>query len=121
MLKDRDTSSPEMKYDKLTERFLSLVENNYREHRSLDYYASALERNPKYLSRHLKDQTGINATDWIDKCVILDAQARLLSSDIPVREISENLGFPSQSFFGKYFKRVTGLSPSEFRERGAGV
>jgi len=102
-------------YGKLTEDFLTLVEREYRNHRQLDYYARELGRNAKYLSRHIKEETGRNATDWIDQCVILDAEAQLLSTKKTILEISESLGFSSQSFFGKYFKRVNGVSPKEFR------
>ncbi len=115
LLKKQDGTSPTRTYGKLTEEFLSLVEKRYREHRRLDYYASELGRSVKYLSRHIKEDTGQNATDWIDRCVILDAEAQLLSTNRTVLEISDSLGFPSQSFFGKYFKRVKGMSPKEFR------
>lgn len=116
-LKTRGGSSSHKEYNKLTEDYLALVERMYREHRQLNYYAYILNRSTKYLSRHIKEETGVNATDWIDKCVILDAEAQLISTNNTIREISESLGFPTQSFFGKYFKRVTGLSPSEFREK----
>lgn len=107
----------ETRFGTLTEAFLKLVETHYREERRLDFYAGALSRSVKYLSGHIKAETGVNASDWIDKCVILDAQAQLLSSNRSVREISESFGFPSQSFFGKYFKRITGTSPTEFRRQ----
>ena len=114
-LKMQDEGAPGNGYDKLTEEFLKRVETEYREHRRLDHYASSLHRSVKYLSHHIKTKTGINASDWIDKCIILDVQAQLLSTNRSIREISESLGFPSQSFFGKYFKRITGISPKEFR------
>ncbi len=116
-LKTKDDSSSHSEYNVLTENFLALVEREYREHRQLEYYASALNRSVKYLSRHIKEETGVNATDWVDKCVIMDAEAQLLSTKNTIQEISASLGFPSQSFFGKYFKRVTGMSPSEYREK----
>jgi len=99
--------------------FLAMVENEYRSQRRLDYYADKLGRNVKYLSRHIKEETGHNATDWIDRCVILDAQAQLLSTKKTILEISDTLGFSSQSFFGKYFKRVAGVSPKEYRQNAS--
>jgi len=117
LLQKQGGTSPSGSYGRLTEAFLALVENNYRKQRRLNYYADALGRNVKYLSRHIKDETGQGATDWIERCVILDAEAQLLSSNKTILEISDSLGFPSQSFFGKYFKRVTGLSPKEFRAK----
>jgi len=119
-LKKQDGALLQKRYGSLTEDFLVLVEREYRQHRQLDYYASELKRSVKYLSRHIKEETGLNATDWIDRHVILDAQAQLLSSKKTILRISESLGFPSQSFFGKYFKRVTGQSPKEFRNTARG-
>jgi AraC family transcriptional activator of pobA len=117
LLKKKEGALHPKSYGRLTEDFLGLVEREYREHRQLDYYASELKRSVKYLSRHIKEETGQNATDWIDRHVILDAQAQLLSTKNTIQKISESLGFPSQSFFGKYFKRVTGQSPKEFRKQ----
>ena len=62
------------------------------------------------------EATGRSATDWIERCVIMDAKAQLSSTQKRVSEISDDLNFASPSFFGKYFKRLTGLSPRDFRE-----
>jgi len=115
LLKEHEGSTVDGSYGKLTEEYLSLVERDYRGHRQLAYYAGIMGRSVKYLSRRIKEETGQNATDWIDKCVLLDAEAQLLSTGRTILEISDSLGFPSQSFFGKYFKRLTGLSPKAFR------
>ena len=117
MLSQQQGVGPAGPYGRLTEDFLTLVEREYRDHRELDYYARRLNRNAKYLSRHIKEETGQTATDWIDKCVILDAEAQLLSTKQSILEISESLGFSSQSFFGKYFKRVKGVSPKEYKAK----
>ena len=117
MLSQQQGVGPVGPYGRLTEDFLTLVEREYRDHRELDYYARRLNRNAKYLSRHIKEETGQTATDWIDKCVILDAEAQLLSTKQSILEISESLGFSSQSFFGKYFKRVKGVSPKEYKAK----
>lgn len=66
-----------------------LVELEYRKHRDLGYYARRLDRNAKYLSRRIKEETGQTATDWIDKRVILDAEAQLLSTQQTILEVSE--------------------------------
>jgi len=100
----------------LVESFLNLVELEYRHQRSLDYYAKRLCKSTKYLSRIVTESTGRKATEWIERCVVMDAKAQLVSTRKRIVEISDDLGFPSQSFFGKYFKRVTGLSPRAYRE-----
>ena len=57
------------------------------------------------------------AAEWIDDYVTLEAKALLKSTNLTIQQISDELNFPSQSFFGKYFKRITGLSPKEYREK----
>jgi len=100
----------------LAESFLNLVEQEYRRHRDLSFYADRLCRSVKYLSRAIMESTGRNATDWIELCVIMDAKAQLISTGKRISEISDDLDFPSPSFFGKYFKRVVGVSPAAFRK-----
>lgn len=100
----------------LAERFLDMVETDYRSYRTLSYYADKLCKSPKYLSRVIMESTGKSATDWIERCVVMDAKAQLVSTHKRISEISDDLGFPSPSFFGKYFKRQTGLSPKAFRK-----
>lgn len=100
----------------LVSQFVTLVSENYRDHREMDFYADRMCLTSKYITTIVKAQSGRSATDWIERYVILDAQALLASSDLTVQQISQTLHFPSQSFFGKYFKRVTGMSPRGYRQ-----
>lgn len=95
--------------------FLELVQQHYREERLIQYYAGRLCITPKYLSKLVKDHTGRAAADWIEQHVILDARALLHSTDLSIQQIATTLNFPNQSFFGKYFKRATGVSPKQYR------
>ena len=95
--------------------FLELVQQHYREERLIQYYAGRLCITPKYLSKLVKDHTGRAATDWIEQHVILEARAMLQSTDLSIQQIATTLNFPNQSFFGKYFKRATGVSPKQYR------
>jgi len=101
---------------KLVEKFLNLVQLHFRDERSLEFYAGKLFLTPKHLSKVVKDNSGKTASDWIDNYVILEAKALLKSTDMTVQQISDRLNFPSQSFFGKYFKRLEGMSPSEYKK-----
>jgi AraC-like DNA-binding protein len=69
------------------------------------------------LSAVIKQTSNNGAADWIDECVLLQAKVLLNSSSLNIQQIADELNFPSQSFFGKYFKRLTGLSPKQYRER----
>lgn len=100
---------------RLTEKFLSLVQQNFKKERFLDFYAPKLEVSAKHLSRTVKDLTGFTAVEWIDRFVILEAKVLLKSTTMSIQQISDELNFPSQSFFGKYFKKHVGKSPKDFR------
>lgn len=102
----------------MVERFLELVHDNYRTERMIGFYADRICVTPKYLSKVVKEHTGRSAGEWIENHVILDARAMLQSSDMTIQQIAASLNFPNQSFFGKYFKRATGLSPKEYRRTG---
>lgn len=100
---------------RMSDRFLKLVQENFRSERFLGFYASRMEVTPKHLSRTVKAQTGYTAVEWIERFVILEAKVLLKSSNLNIQQIADELNFPSQSFFGKYFKKLTGMSPKEFR------
>lgn len=104
------------KQDILVEKFLNYAQTNYKEHRGLDFYADKLCLTPKYLSKVIKETSGKSANGWIDDYVTLEAKALLKSTNMTIQQISDELNFPSQSFFGKYFKRHTGKSPKEYRK-----
>jgi AraC-like DNA-binding protein len=55
--------------------------------------------------------------DWIDHYVVLELRVLLKNSTKTIKEITEELHFPNQSFLGKYFKEHVGVSPSEYRKR----
>ena len=103
--------------DEITTEFKRLVEQNYLQHRDLKFYAEQLGLTPKHISLTVKKSSGKSATEWIERYVIIDAISQLTSTDKAIKEIAYNLGFPSQSFFGKYFSRVVGVSPAEYRSR----
>lgn len=100
---------------RITEKFLSLVQQHFKKERFLEFYASELDVSSKHLSRTVKEATGFSAVDWIDRFVILEAKVLLKSTTMSIQQISDELNFTSQSFFGKYFKKHTGRSPKEFR------
>ncbi|MBR3826252.1 MAG: AraC family transcriptional regulator [Alistipes sp.] len=112
--KNHETKSYATK-NNIVERFIRLVEENYRQERLIGFYADKLCITPKYLSKLVKETTGRSAGEWIESHVILEARAMLQSSDMTIQQIATSLNFPNQSFFGKYFKRATGLSPKQYR------
>ncbi|MBO4993708.1 MAG: AraC family transcriptional regulator, partial [Alistipes sp.] len=63
-----------------------------------------------------KQNTGMTALEWIERYVVLYAKSSLSSTSMTIQQISDELCFPSQSVFGKYFKRVEGISPRAYRQ-----
>ncbi|GHU09232.1 AraC family transcriptional regulator [Alphaproteobacteria bacterium] len=104
------------KHGILGDNFLKYVQAHYKEQRDIGFYADKLCLTPKHLSKMMKKNSGKTASEWIDDYVILEAKALLKSTNMTIQQISDELNFPSQSFFGKYFKRCTGMSPSKYRE-----
>lgn len=97
------------------ERFISLVKTNYKEHRDVEYYAGRMNMTAKYMSTQIKCASGKSALQWIEEYVILDAKTQLASTMNSIQQICYDLNFPTQSFFGRYFKRATGMSPTAYR------
>lgn len=100
----------------LVGNFLKQVQLFHKEERKIEFYAGKLCLTPKYLSQTIKEHSGKSAAEWIDEYVVLEAKALLKSTNMTVQQISDELNFPSQSFFGKFFKRLTGLSPKTYRD-----
>ena len=107
----------ENRKEEVFEQFLRVLSETFRKERSVNYYANKLFLTSKHLSRVVKEISGKTAGEWIDDFVILEAKALLRSSERSIQEISEALHFANQSFFGKYFKHHTGMSPKEYRRQ----
>ena len=98
------------------ERFYESLIQSYQSERSVKFYADQLCLTPKHLSGVVKEISGKTVGEWIDELVILEAKALLNSSSMNIQEIADRLNFANQSFFGKYFKHYTGMSPKEYRK-----
>jgi AraC-like DNA-binding protein len=104
------------KHELLVDKFLKLVRENYKKHLCVKSYADILCITPKYLSRIVKENSGKSANEWIDEYILQEAKALLKSGNFTIQQVSDELNFPSQSFFGKYFKRHTGVMPSKYKK-----
>lgn len=96
-------------------QFTRLLNEHYKRERSVGFYARQLCITPKYLTTLIKRISGKSVSEWIDNYVILEAKTLLKYSNMSVQEIAYHLNFPNQSFFGSYFKRNTGMSPSQYK------
>lgn len=103
--------------EQIVRDYISLVFKHFDKERSVGWYASKLCITPTYLNVAVKDVRGVPASKIISDAVVLYAKSKLKSSSDTVQQISDSLNFPNASFFAKFFKRETGLSPTEYRER----
>lgn len=110
-----ELTSKAARKDEIVARFLQCVQENYREHRDLGFYAGELCLSLKYMSQVIFSQTGRHPSQWIKDYVILDAKTMLRSGLYTVQQVADELHFPNQSFFGKYFKEAVGVSPKKWK------
>lgn len=99
----------------IVNRFFLLLVEHHRDHRNVVFYADKMFLTPKYLTTLIKKKTGKNVLAWINESVIVSAKYMLKTTTKTVAEISDELNFPNPSFFGRLFKKVTGLTPVQYR------
>lgn len=102
--------------EELTLRFLNILNENLKKERSVQFYADALCLTSGHLSKVLKEISGKTANQLIDDAVIMEAKILLGNPSLSIAEVTNELQFSDQSFFGKFFKKHTGFSPTEFRK-----
>jgi AraC-like DNA-binding protein len=103
--------------EELVIRFSNLVSNNFREQHTVQFYADELNVTSKYLTKIVKEINGKTAGQIIDHYIILESKLLLEKPEHTISQVASLLNFSDQSVFGKYFKRITGISPKSFKTR----
>lgn len=102
---------------RVSARFHADIAKHFREHRDVGFYAQQACLSPKHFSNVIKEDTGHTAAYWIHTQVVAEAKMLLhMRRDLTVQAIADMLGFDEQATFSRYFRRETGISPTEFRE-----
>ncbi len=97
-------------------KFKRLVNEHCCQHRTIPFYANELALTPHYLSSLIAKISGQSVMYWINRATLIQAKVLLKNKDMLVSEVADRLNFPSQSAFGYFFKRGTGMTPSEYQK-----
>ena len=95
--------------------FLDRVFDRTRVLEGVSYYASELGVSANHLNRVVKHETGRSAGEWIDVSRLTLAKLLLRQTNMPIIDIAAKAGFEDQSYFSRFFKKHSGMTPSEFR------
>lgn len=114
---EQSNNTPGIHRRKLADKFLQLVEQSNGRMRRVDDFASQLNITPKYLSMLLKETMNRRPSDIIQMFTLKAIERRLRFSDMTMQEIANDLNFPNASFFGKYFKEHSGMTPLDYRKK----
>lgn len=101
----------------LYEQFVQLVEHHCMKEREVRFYSNELNITPKYLNQICKVNTGVTASQWIQRYTKERISLLLENKKLNISEIADEMGFSSRSFFTRYVKKTLGLSPSQYRNR----
>ena len=103
--------------DQLVEKFVWMVSEDCGHNRLVEYYADRLNITSKYLSTIVRNSLGRTPTDVIKVVTMKEIERRLRYSTDSIKQISIALNFPNTSFFGKYFKQHSGMTPNSYRKK----
>lgn len=101
----------------LYERFIQLVQEHCMKQREVQFYSDKLNITPKYLNYICKVNTGITASEWIQRNVRERIILVLQNRNLNISEIADEMDFSSRSFFTRYVKKLLGVTSKEYRER----
>ena len=102
--------------DEIFHRFIDLVNAHGLRERKLEFYADKLCLTSNHLGDVIKQASGLTVMQWLNRHAVQKAKVLLRYSDLPVWEVAERMNFANPSFFSKFFRRETGMTPKEYRE-----
>ena len=115
LFRDGNDAPPPSHSKDIFNRFLHLVNLHGCQEHQLNFYADRLCITTRYLGTVVQATSGIGAKTWIDRAIIASAKVMLRHTDKQTSQIADELHFPNASFFCKYFKRMTGYTPLQYR------
>ena len=114
MVKLTQESKPTRK-EELAKQFILLVGTHFKESREVQFYADKLFVSRKHLTKVISDVLKKSPKTIISDAVILETKVLLKNPNFTISEVANLLNFSDLSIFNKFFKKITGLSPTEFK------
>lgn len=114
-----DTNGPQASHTRtvgLVQKFMDLLNNNFKEMRMVNDYARQLAVTPNYLNESIKKSTGYPASYHIRQRIALEAKRQAAYSDVCMKEVAYYLGFSDSAHFSKFFKNTTGKNFTDFKK-----
>jgi len=96
-------------------KFSEMVENNFLKERTVKFYAEQLNIHPNYLNSLIKKHTGLTAKESIQNRLLLETKYLLHSTNLSIKEISNQVGFNDPNYFTSFFTRIENMSPGFYR------
>ena len=113
----QETNQPISLKRKVLMTFLLSLNQEYKQHRTVQYYAEKQALSPRHFANIVKRESGFTPMEWINMVTINHAKNLLRQPNILVKQVADELGFPEQFTFRKYFKVHTEMSPTEYQNR----
>lgn len=98
-------------------KLFQLAEEHFKENRSASFYADQIGLTPKRLNEILREKAGITISQLLYQLVLIESKRELFHGEFSIKEIAYNLGFADQSYFARFFKKHTGITPEQFRQK----
>lgn len=96
-------------------RFISSLYKNYRTEHEVSFYSEQQYLTSRYFSAIIKNKSGKTPSQWIATALLVEAKKLLKQTPMSIKEVNDHLHFPNQSYFGKWFKNLTGISPLDYK------
>lgn len=97
--------------------FIRILPHHFAEHHDIGFYASSLNISTVYLSRVIRQVAGRTVIDYINQMLVTEATFLLRTSSLSIAQIADQLNFADTPSFSKFFSRMKGMSPKEYRNR----
>ena len=109
--------TPSSRQNEILNQFFLLLREYSQLRRDVSFYADKMCLTPKYLSTKIKKITGKSVFEWINTSAIIKSKVLLKTNNKSIYQISEELNFPNPSFFSRFFKKHTNMTPNEYRKK----